>query len=354
MSLLPRYVSRTVLGAMLLVLLLLLGLEVVFTFIGELEEIKGNYRALDALIYVLLTAPRRAYELIPIAALVGGIVGLGMLASHSELTVMRAAGISIRRLVWWVLKPALVLVLLGIFLGQQIIPKTEQAAELRKAQALGQNYTPGQLWGFWQREGNRFVQIHLVQSDGRLLGVNHFQFDEAGRLSQALYAETASFQGEGWQLQTLRDTRLAADGSAKSSQTPAAHWRTDLTPDFLALATVDPEYLSLSDLYRFAHHLKEQGLDAGQYFLEFWKKLLAPLATISMVLIACSFIFGPLRSVTMGLRIVTGVMAGLLFRYAQDFFGYASLVYDFSPMLAAGLPIALCLLIGGVAIARVR
>lgn len=354
---LPRYVSRTVLGAMLLVLLLLLGLDVVFSFIAELEELRADYRAPQALIYVLLTSPRRAYDMLPIAALVGGIAGLGMLANHSELTVMRAAGVSIRRIVWWVLKPALLMVVAGLLLGQYVVPKTERLAEERRAEALGQESGAGtgMFGAYWHREGNTVLNVALVDATGLLKGLSFFRFDDNGRFLGSVRANEARFiDGGGWELSGLSETRIEADGHTVTSTREKERWDSKLTPEYLRLVTLKPEYLSLSSLYEYATYLKQQGLDAEAYFLEFWKKALAPLATISMVLIACSFIFGPLRSVTMGLRILSGVLAGLLFRYGQDFLGYASLVYDFSPLLAAGLPIAVCLVAGGVAIARVR
>lgn len=356
MSLLASYVSRTMLAAMLLTLVLLLGLEMVFSFIGELEEVKGGYTALEALIYIGLTGPQRAYNLLPIAALVGGISGLGLLAGASELVVMRAAGVSIGRIVWWVMRPALVLVVAGVLLGQYVVPESEKQAEIRRSEAQGQNYLVGARGTYWHREGGQVVRIGRVQPDGELRDLVFFRLTGNGHLQEAVGARGARYQGEGkgWRLFELSETRIRDDGSARVAQSPERAWPSRLTPEFLRLVTLDPETLSLSNLYHYANYMKQQGLDSSAYFLEFWKKALAPLATLSMVLIACSFIFGPLRSVTMGLRILAGIMAGLLFRYAQDFFGYASLVYDFSPVLAAGLPIAVCLLIGGVAIARVR
>lgn len=351
---LTRYVSSTVLSAMLVVLLLLLGLELVFSFIGELEDVKGAYTATEALIYILMTAPRRAYDMLPTASLIGGIAGLGMLASHSELTVMRASGVSIKRLVWWVLRPALVFVLAGLVLGQYVVPHTESRAEQRKAVAQGNNYVAGWLNSYWHREGDSLLRIGRVEPGGLLHDLVFFHFSEEGRLDQSTLIESARYVNGQWQLSNLRETRFQPDGSTVVSTTAERLWPSQLTPEFLQLVTRKAEYLSITNLYRYAHYMQEQGLDAGGYFLEFWKKALAPLAMLSMVLIACSFIFGPLRSVTMGLRILAGVMAGLLFRYGQDFIGYASLVYDFSPVLAAGLPIAACLLIGGVAITRVK
>lgn len=356
MNELSRYVSRNVLGAMLLILFLLVGLDIVFSFIGELQQgLRGNYRAPQAFWYALLCEPGDAYQLLPIAALVGGIVGLGMLASSSELTIMRAAGVSIRRIVWWVLKPALLLVLLGVLLGQLLVPWAQEQAEMLKATSVGNGFIPGQLWGYWHREGNSFVQINLVRPDGILQGVNRFTLGPDGHLESLHAAASAGFIAhQGWHLESVQTLALEPESTAHTGAMPSELWRTDLTPGFLRLATVDPEFLSLSNLYLFAHSLSEQELDASAYFLEFWKKLLAPLATISMVLIACSFVFGPLRSVTMGLRIVSGVLTGLLFRYGQDFFGYASLVFHFSPIAAAGLPILISLVVGVVAIARVR
>jgi lipopolysaccharide export system permease protein len=354
MNQLASYVSRSLLGAMLLMLVLLLGLELVFTFLGEVEDLRGGYTATEALIYIGLTAPRRAYDLLPIAALVGGIVGLGMMASASELTVMRAAGVSIGRIVWWVMRPALVLVVAGVLLSQYVVPHTEKMAEARRAQVQGAASATGWLNSYWHREGNQMVRIGRVEPDGALREIFFFRIAPDGVLRESVRAQSATHVGNGWQLSGLRITRLLPDGSAQVATLPQRFWSSRLTPEFLRLVTLEPEILSLTNLYRYAHYMKQQGLDSGAYFLEFWKKAFAPFATLSMVLIACSFIFGPLRSVTMGLRILAGVMTGLLFRYAQDFLGYVSLVYDFSPALAAGLPIAIGLLIGGVAIARVR
>ncbi|MDQ8038462.1 MAG: LPS export ABC transporter permease LptG [Pedobacter sp.] len=354
MKQLTRYVSRSVLSAMLLVLLLLLGLEVVFSFIGELEDVKGAYTATEALIYILLSAPGRAYDLLPTAALIGGIAGLGMLASASELTVMRASGVSILRLVWWVLRPALLFVLAGVLMAQYVVPKTDAMAETRKATAQGNSAMAGWLNSYWHREGDALLRIGRVDPAGVLHGLVFFRFSPEGRLQESTLIENAYYEGGQWRLSNLRETRFQPDGSSLVVVTPERIWPSQLTPEFLQLVTRKADNLSITDLYRYAHYMQKQGLDAGSYYLEFWKKTLAPLATLSMVLIACSFIFGPLRSVTMGLRILAGVMAGLLFRYGQDFLGYASLVYDFSPVLAAGLPIAACLLIGGVAIARVK
>ncbi len=355
MKLLSRYVGRTVLLSMLMVLSLLLGLDLVFSFLGELEELKAAYQAPQALIFALLSLPWRLCDLMPIATLIGGIVGLGLLANNAELTVMRAAGISIWRLVWWVIKPAMLLVIGSLLFAEYIVPVSQDMADAGKAKALGGHYKVGELSGYWQRQGDTFVQMQNVTSDGVLHGIGFYQFNGQGQLQQTQFASTGQYQqANEWLLTEVSQSVWANDGSTQGSQYPSMIWRSEVTPDFLRLVTVSPEYLPPSHLFQYADYLERQGLSSSAYFLEFWKKALAPIAALSMVLVACSFIFGPLRSVTMGLRIISGILAGLGFRYLQDFAGYASLVYHFSPLLAASLPIALSLLWGLVALHRVR
>ncbi len=355
MTILSRYVSRVVLSAILIVLFMLLGLDLVFSFLGELEELKENYQAPQALMFAFLSMPWRLCDLMPIASLVGGIVGLGLLANNAELTVMRAAGISIWRIVWWVVKPAMMLVGISLLMSEYVVPASQQLADSGKAKALGEHYNAGELSGYWQKQNNTFVQIKSVTSDGILHDVSFYYFDSLGALIKTVFAAEGQYQGhEQWLLKNISTSQIAQDGSALGSRALTMYWKSELTPNFLQLVTISPEYLPPSRLYRYADYLEGQGLSADSYFLEFWKKVLAPVATLSMVFVACSFIFGPLRTVTMGLRIILGILAGLGFRYLQDFSGYASLVYHFSPLLAASLPIAISLFWGIVALQRVR
>jgi lipopolysaccharide export system permease protein len=355
MTLLARYVGKVVLSAMLIVLFLLLGLDLVFSFLGELEDLAGNYQAAQALYFVLLSLPFRLYEMMSIAALIGGIVGLGLLANHAELTVMRAAGLSIWRIVLWVMQPALLLVVTSLVISEYVVPISQPKAQDYKTQALGHALSTGELWGYWQRQDNTLVQMHNVSTDGVLKGVTFYHFTDNGRLLAKEVAQQGVYQSQDkWQLTQIRHYQFAYNGQVQVSEQAQRIWQSELNPEFLKLVSSSPEYLAPTHLYRYAEYLAGQGLIAKQYFLEFWKKVFAPLATLSMVLVACSFIFGPLRSVTMGLRIISGILVGLLFRYAQDFSGYASLVYDFSPLLAAALPIVISLVAGVWALQRVK
>ena len=124
--------------------------------------------------------------------------------------------------------------------------------------------------------------------------------------------------------------------------TPVERWDVALSPQLLSTVVMAPESLSISGLWGYIHYLADQGLSNGRYWLAFWVKVLQPLVTAALVLMAISFIFGPLRSVTLGQRVFTGVLVGFTFRIVQDLLGPSSLVFGFPPLLAVLVPAGVC------------
>jgi len=346
-----NYVMRTVGGAMFLVMVVVLSLDVIFAFIAELEDTRNDYQTVQALWYVALTLPRRIYDYLPLGAFMGCLVGLGAMASSSELTVIRAAGVSLKRIVWSAMKPALIIVLLGVAIGEYVAPNTERLAQSDKAIALGAGKNVASAHGVWHREGNTFMHLNAVQPDGGLVGVSLFRFDDQRQLEQSSFSERAVFQGDHWLLENVAVTRMEGEQTVREAH-ETLRWDTGLSPDVLSVLIVKPENLSMSGLYTYATYLGEQGLTAAQYWLAFWKKALMPLGTAVMVLVAISFVFGPLRSVTMGFRVFTGLLVGLLFKYMQDLLGPMSMVYGFNPMIAVLAPIAINAVVGAVLMRR--
>ena len=345
------YVMRTVGGAMFLVMMVVLSLDVIFAFIAELDDTRNDYQTLQALWYVFLTLPRRIYDYLPLGAFMGCLVGLGAMASSSELTVIRAAGVSIRRIVWSAMKPALVVVVLGLVIGEYVAPTTERMAQSEKAVALGASRNVASAHGVWHREGNTFMHLNAVQPNGVLHGVSLFRFGDDRQLEVSSFAERAIFQGDHWLLEKVVSTRIEEERTLRNEHA-ALRWETGLSPEVLSVLIVKPENLSMAGLYTYATYLGEQGLTAARYWLAFWKKALMPLGTAVMVLVAISFIFGPLRSVTMGFRVFTDLLVGLLFKYMQDLLGPMSMVYGFNPLLAVLVPILVSALVGAVLMRR--
>lgn len=352
MKLLNRYIGRTIFSSIMVVLLMFVALDELFAFIHELDSLKANYQFLDALQYILSTTPRRLYDYIPASSLIGCLVGLGGMAGSSELVVMRAAGVSVWRISFSVLRPVLVIVGLSLIIGEYIAPVTEQIAESRRAMAEGKGKYLTSKYAQWYLEGDTYVHINVVQSDGDMSGIMRYRFDGQD-LVDASYAGEASFVEEGhWVVHDVERTKLFATHTDVSAVLSEGWDDTSITPGNLRLAALRPDRQAPTKLWEYAHYREAQGLAAGSYFLAFWQKVLQPLTTTAMAFLAISFIFGPLRSVTMGARVMAGVVTGLGLHYGQDFVGQLSVVYGLSPVLSALLPFVFCMVVGIWALRR--
>lgn len=359
MNKLDGYIAKQVLGAVFIICLVVIGLDMVFEFVDEANDMNDQYRFTDVLFYLALRVPSRVYEFLPIASLIGCLVGLGVLASNSELTVMRAAGISLQRIVFSVLKPAMLLAAMALVLGEFIVPLTEQKAQSHRALAQSGGEALRSQYGVWHREENEFIHINAVEPGGKIHGVTRYQFDENRQLIESSFAKTGTYSDEGWVLSDVATTRFLREKGGEPSldrtsvsHTPETTWQSGLTPTLLSVIVVKPVDLSISGLWSYSGYLKEQGLNSDQYLLAFWSKVLQPASIIALVLIGISFVFGPLRSVTVGQRIIAGVIVGLVFKFSQDLLGPASTVVGFTPLLAVLTPILVCGIAGFLLLRR--
>ena len=348
-----RHVTKTTVLAMLGTTLVLSFLQVLFTYLGELGSLKPDYNAWQAFLFVMWGAPRYLYEILPVAALIGSVLGLGALASNSELIVMRSVGISLWRIVGWVMRSALLLIILSFALSEWVIPYTNEKAQSIKSQrsvaALGE------VKGYWSREGQRFIYIDYANAQGQLRNINVIDFDQNYRLQSFVSAEQGQFVKDGqWTLKESHQVDLLAQGNAIKTDHEQQPLGLALQPKYVHMVTLDPEDLSPSQLISFMRYLKEYSQVPKTYELAFWQKVASPFALITLVLIACSFIFGPLRQQSMGFRLVIALFTGLGFFYLQDFLGYASLVYAPSPAWFVLLPILLMFAAGSYLLYRAR
>lgn len=351
---LDRYVGWTVLAATLLVLAILVGIDGIAMFIDEADDISETYTIARVGQYVLLTLPGSVYEYIPFAALIGAMLGLGQLATSSELVVMRAAGVSIGRLTWLAMKPALLVAFLGFLLGEYVAPGTDQMAATQRALAQNPGESFGGRHGVWNREGDTYLHFNAVEAAGGVVhGITLLKMDEQQRLESSLRARLATFHGDHWVMEDVVQTRFLTWQTARESR-DTLRWDTGITPQLLALTVVAPDQLTLGDLYHYSRYLQQQGLESEDYQLALWRKLLQPAAVAGLVLVAISFIFGPLRQGSLGFRIFAGVIVGIAFRTSQDLLGPASMVFGFAPLYAALAPILLCFLAGILLLLRAR
>jgi len=346
MTILQRYIAQAILTSTGLVLLVLLGLYTFMDFIVEIEDVgKGQYQLTDVLAYLALSMPKRIYELLPIAALLGSVLGLGNMASQSELVVMRAAGISIEGINKAVMFVAIGLMLLALFVGEVIRPPAEQSA--RELQSMAQTGTVGSRSdnGFWTRDGTHFNHIDLILPDGRFAGVSIYVFDDQNRLRVVTKAKEASYDGEQWILSGVTQSNLDKEGvSVKAVE--YAKWRSQLNPGLLNVVVVPPEFLPVWSLIEYIRYLKINHQSVGQYQMAFWMKVMMPLSSAVMVFLAVPFVFGPLRSTPIGARILVGALVGIGFHLFNQSFQHIGLVFGVLPWLAASLPTFLFAVVG--------
>ena len=346
-----HYIGVNVAGSIIVVLLVIVALDVIAMLVDQLDNLKGNYSFKEAVVFTLLSVPASVYEFLPLACLVGCLIGLGLLANTSELTVIRAAGVSVVRIIWAVMRPVLVFILMALLLGEYVTPTLNQYAESRRAIALGHKTALTGQRGVWNKEGKEYMHFSAVLPNGKLLGVTRMLFDVFGRLLTMTYVESAIYQGDHWFEQEGVVTQLSA-GEIDTQKFDSRRWQTEISPKLLSVIALQPSDLPMQRLLPYAEYLEKQGQNGKEYRLAFWQKFFQPLATLSLVIIAISFVFGPLRQVTMGFRVFAGVIVGLTFQMAQDLLGPSSILFGFAPLIAVLLPITISVLVGVLLLRR--
>lgn len=348
------YIFRTVTLTALVALLVMLCLDVFFNILREIEHLgEGSYGLLTIAQFLLLTLPRRIYEVLPMALLVGGLLGMGALATSSELVVMRAAGVSVLRLVYAALKAGLVLSLIGLLLGEFVAPYTERLAQTLRADARDKPVTIGDGDGFWARDGAYFINVRGVEPGMRLADIYVYEVDERSDLRSIARAEGAHYVQGRWVLEGVSRSRIDPE-QVQADSMMAVSWESVITPEMLDVLATKPEDLSLRDLGAFITYLQDNRLNAETYELTFWNKAIGPLTNLAMLFIGMPFVFGSQRRTGAGQRLLIGVLLGLAFYLANRMLGNTVLLYGLPPWLGASLPTLVFFVAGGYALHRVR
>jgi lipopolysaccharide export system permease protein len=354
-TILDRYLARTVLLHTLMVMAVLLALMTLVTFIGQQDDIgEGSYDVAGAFFVTLLQLPQQAYELLPIGALIGAIMGLGGLARDSELTVLRAAGVSVGRIAVSAALAGLVVAALLWVIGEYFAPPADQYARQYK---IFSRYSQLEFTGSrsaWIRQGPYYINVRRQAAENLFGGVYVYELDGERRLRLVGRAETAT-QGAGgrWMLANYAETRLE-ENRVEARTLPRLETEPGFNADFLGVAVTQPGVLPVADLYAYKEHLKANDLDASAWEIAFWSRVSRLVAAVAVCIFAVPFAFGPLRSAGAGARTVLGIMAGVLFVLLTQTLENSGQVYGLDPLLVAWGPTALLVTIAAVAIARTR
>ena len=337
LSMLDRYIARHLLVAIALTLLVFTGLSFIGLFMGNIGDVGTldyGYGTLFA--YVFLNLPAQLYEMLPAAALVGASAGLSLLALSSELTAMRAAGVSLYRIFLSVIKLCLLLVVLAIVLSEWMVPVGLNYAEQLRSSALHQP-SRDRIGEVWLRENKEFVRIGEVMPDRSLQAIDIVEPIEGGTGLRQIEATRAIYNKDSWLLQDVRQTRIV-NGRIRTEKLAQLKWRPRFNPELMRTMQVPQQKMSTLELLRYVHHLKQNHQDAASYELTLWKKLITPFSTLIMVTLAVPFVFGSIRTGGLGRRVFVGVMLGFMFSLMQTGMGYYSLSFGIAPSVAAMTP----------------
>lgn len=354
MKLLKRHISKTILSAIGLVTLILAGLQIFILFINQLSSVgKGDFGLLQTTLYVFLQLPYQVYLFFPLASLLGCLIGLGIMASQRELIVMRAAGVSVGQITETILKTAIILILFVTVLGEIFIPKLTQWGNDQKMQAISGGRTLRTPQGVWLRHKQDFILIGTVLPDNSLRQVFQFKFDEQGQMRVARKINQIDYSNHEWKAYEVDETLINQD------KTEVRHfaeipWDVNIKPRVLNVSNREPDEMGLKELHRYLQAQKHSYQNTSGYQLAYWQRLMQPLSTIVMMMLAIPFIFGPLRSSTMGAKIVAGATVGFGFHIMNHFLGPISQVFQWSPQLAAIAPTCVFALLGIAFIRQVR
>lgn len=354
MKILTKYIFVNLITYVSLVILFLFGLQIFIEFIHEFPSLgEGSYGLPQMLNYVILMLPYDIYQFFPTASLLGFIIALGLLASHSELIVMRTSGMSLLNISSAVIKVGMVLMVIMIILGEVLSPMAQRKAHKIKTAAITGGKVLLTQQGVWLYNSDRVINIHTVTNKGKLQDVTNYQLEDGNKLRLVSHAATGAHQEGRWVFYDVKQTEFK-DTIITNSNIPQQESNLTFKPKLIGVKHLDTDQKNLFELYSYIKYLKQSGSDATRYLFIFWQRIFAPLAILIMILLAIPFVLGSLRNVTMGFRMLVGVIFGFIFYILHQIVGPMSIVYEVHPLLASVLPLMVFTIIGGLLLCRVR
>jgi lipopolysaccharide export system permease protein len=356
-----RYLARQIYAAFSFILFALVALFLFFDILSELGSVKGQYSLPLALLHVLLKAPSRISEITPIAGLIGSIYVFAMLASQSEFTILRIAGLDMRRGLMTLAKISLPLIVVTLVMSEWLGPYTEKLSDQIRMKALGSSYSSQFKTGIWVKDrlrdedgsgpirpGVRYVNVGKIEQDNEIKNIRMYEFDDAYRLLSIRSAVAGRFDQTGtWILVDVTETRFKESRQADpldpvySAQTfthPIMSLDSEVTPQILSVLLVSPEKMSIISLGRFISHLRDNKQDAQRHSIAFWKKVIYPFTIFVMLALALPFAYLKVRAGSVGIKVFGGIMLGMSFQLFNSLFSNVGLLGAWPALLTALTP----------------
>lgn len=357
MTILFRYLAKEIAVATAFLLLALLALFALFDLIRELGELgKGSYGLSSALLYVTLSQPAHVVVIFPVAALLGTLYAVSRLSNQSELTVMRASGLSLGKLATLAAFIGVIFSVIIFAFGEYIAPAAEELAKKTRLSATTNVIASKFRSGFWVKDERSFVNIQAVTTETELINMRIFEFDDKFRLKSIRVAASGKYSDKNrWILSNVELTTFeggANNGRARIVKLPTAEWPSAMTPDLLSVLRVKPEEMSIGNLSAFIDHLRENKQNSTRYEVALWSKVFQPIGVIVMMLLAIPFAIQSSRAGGVGAMLVLGTMVGIGAYFLNQLVGHLTVLNDWSPMVSAASPLIVFFIIATMLLIR--
>lgn len=338
-NVLTGYIVREILKGSFIAIVFILTLFNLFTFSDELKSLgEGDYGLKEIFYYLALTSPRVFYELVPSSALLGSLFILGAMGNNRELIAMQAAGLSVPRIIIAVMVAGAIMVLISIGVGEFVAPLTERKAQLIKVTAKHQDVLKHTRYGIWLREGKKFINVRKIEDDGKLANISIYELDDNHRLQDTVHAEQALYLGkQQWKMLNIKQSKVSIEQVTANFQTEQI-LNSSIAPDILKIAVVSPDNLSLVDLALYIDFLKVNHQKSQVFEMAFWGRLVNPFITFVMLLVSAPFVIGIKRGVSVGGRMMIGVVIGMGFNIVDRIVSHLGLIYEMNPALISVAP----------------
>ena len=344
-----RYFAKQIYVSFGFILFALVALFLFFDVLSELGSVNAKYTLPLALLHVLLKAPSRMVEIIPIAGLIGSIYVFAMMASQSEFTIFRVAGLDIKRSLLTLGKVSLPIVVFTLLISEVMGPYAESLSERIRMQALGSTFSSQFRSGVWVKDqlrdsdgsgpirpGVRYVNVGAIDQNDQIRQIRMYEFDPNYRLLSIRSAASGRFDNRGiWELNDVSETRftekrsndpLDAVYSAQTKVIPKLSLESQVTPQILNVLLISPEKMSIVSLGRFILHLQDNKQDMQRHAIAFWKKVIYPFIIFVMLALALPFAFMKIHSVSVGIKVFGGIMLGMSFQLFNTLFSSIGLL----------------------------
>ncbi|MBU3844946.1 MAG: LPS export ABC transporter permease LptG [Candidatus Anaerobiospirillum pullicola] len=338
-GIIDRYVGRTVLSMIFIATVVLTTIAGIVTFIDQTRHLgSGDVDFLFLLWYVCLRLPGLVVILFPIAVLLGGVIGLGLLSKNSELVVMQSSGMSKTQIILSACKLIFPVVLLVSVFGQVVVPEIEQYAENRYNYAESGGRISRTNWGLWLRDGDSFISVRRIMSDNSIHEISRYDFDGIN-LTKMSTASTGVYnpQNQKWDIFHVRNV-VYGDRNLTVYERPMEQWSMYLNPDRMEIFNFKSNELSIAELVDYIDYLKKNNIDSDRYRTALYKKFVLPVAMIVMLLLGASTVFGSLRSVPMSARVLMGLILGFLFYVTNEVLPNFTYIVGLPPIVGVVLP----------------